>query len=208
MGQTLKDVFEKYRLNYNDIQLAEYVQPRGTALHVIRLIPSGDEIIVSGSQGAITFAPGDRVLLGTPFGRRSRVILGAPPAGDQGGFLFSDVELPTTSIDRILLTTVTPGSLNPNTLNNQVFLIGYGFSPDPVDAVTAEGRDPVTFNWVPDPWCSIHDVTFEADPTSWGIEVLEDQTMLRIEVDVISAAPIDHLIPLRIRRAGAAEAEE
>lgn len=82
------------RSRWADLQTAEYVGPQGLKLHRVKV--NGVEVIVSAATGAVTFRPGDKVLLGTLAGSNNRAIVGLPPTGLGGASAFTIEQLATT----------------------------------------------------------------------------------------------------------------
>lgn len=182
--KNVRDLFAKKRDQYADIATASYVRPRGIGLHVVRLHGSGREVKVSSVAGNITFAPGDKVLIGSQSGRRNPSILGFPPAGLAGGGRVSGTEFtaPDSSLPQIL--AAHPDEVPAGSTDFRVVLVGRSFNASPVDVFRAIVWDETAGEWVADPLVTIHGPEYIPDPTTEGLELDPGEQAVAVLVDL------------------------
>lgn len=189
MPKNLAEVVEKRRKLERDIRTASYVAPFGLGMHLVRVMPGGEVRAVGSTVGQVTFNPGDRVFIGCESGGRQWVILGFPPPGLLGGGAFADGGAIEGSVDSLALTAASPDEAPAGAVDFPIFLIGRGFSEDPLDVFACKVADPDTGELSLDPLATAHDPEWIADPAGEGLTVLEGQTVVRVLVDVSAEAP-------------------
>lgn len=178
-----RDLFAKKRDQYGDIHLALYARPRGVGLHVVTLAGSRVEVIVGSVAGNITFAPGDKVLIGSLSGRRNPSILGFPPAGSRGGGGFALAEYADDGTRPIILAA-HPIEIPSGVTDFRVLLVGRGFNASPVDYFEAILWDETESAVIADPLVTVHDPEYIPDPTTEGLELEDGERLVAVLVDV------------------------
>lgn len=135
-ARSLRDLLAGKRGQWADLSTAVYVGPHGLDGHRVEI--GGAELIVPSAAGAVTFRPGDAVLVGQLAGNNQRVIIGKPPAGFGGQSAFS-LEILETTVPALILERVDPAEIEASAAGEPVVLFGR-------DLARATRADAVLFN--------------------------------------------------------------
>lgn len=181
MAVDFKSLLEAQRISTADLLNATYVRPHGRGTHVVRLA-NGQDVIVASAVGDVTFAPGETVLLGTRAGDRARVLLGKPAAIGLGSAVFGSGETSSSTTTSVVVLSSIPDELQPDTDDQEVYMVGIGFTETPVTEFRA-------VEWVGGQWQEDADVTIDtptwiSDPASEGISVADGVDVIKVLVDV------------------------
>jgi len=197
MGRTLKTVLDRRRRKHADVGQAEYIQPVGGGLHLVRYPGCTQTRTVSTTRGSTTFRPGSAVLVGSFSGDRQQSILGVPPPGLKGTAAFSLLDL-TLSDSQPNIIRTSPITVTVGFPNQLVYLIGMNLLEDPLDtfgAVVIDGQ-----SWIADPDVTIHTPIWIADPSTIPLTVTPLQKVVSVLVDVAVTAAVGHFPIIRVER--------
>lgn len=189
----IKEAMRRDRLTYSNVGTVRYVQPRGVSLNVITDCHGADKIVASTS--GVTFAPGERVLVGSVNGGRQQVIIGKPPAGLQNGHAFPALST-TSALAAIRVIAASPAEIYIGGAGQQVYLIGLNFEDgDIVEAVVSDGGG----GYEADPYVTVDGAgAIVSDPGAVSIVVSGDQVVLGFTVTVASGAPLGYHVGYRV----------